>query len=332
MCLAAPGPRCHGHASVKEEKLAGQVQEAEAYKDAVAAELNKIAKKYPKNHASRYDYRQVQGKLGFAEGKVLAYKRKHKVAVEELDATVGGIEDLTTRIAALNPALDEEVKEHDELVTRLAKGQASYTKKLREYDYERGTVDGRNPSPYGSDKGIHILAKRKKDLHAKLEGLTGEAKAEQEAKIAAVNEQLVHARKTKDWASAGITDKASASLAANKEALKKSQLGLKVALKKQAEREKEYNDKYVNPIAELRQKHLDEGLTLAVQWPVEEKRKLSALRKDMEQFNADFIKPSSYEVLKHKGISHHLKSQIELGSVSPKKRAENRKQRFFVGR
>lgn len=327
MCLAAPGPRCHGHASVKAEKLAGQVQEAETVQNDAAKEVARLKQKHPNTFATRYDCKQATDKLNKAELKVASYKRKHKEAQKELDATVGGIEDLETRIAALNPALDEEVKEHDELVTRLANGKASYTKKLREYDYERGTVDGRNPSPYGSDKGIMILAKRKKDLHAKLEGLTGDAKAEQEAKIAAVNEQLAHARKTKDWASANITDKASASLAANKEALKKSEAGLKIALKKQAEREKEYNDKYVTPIAELRQKHRDAGLTLAVQWPVEEKRKLSALRKDMEQFNADFIKPSSYEVLKYKGTAHHLKEQIKLGSVSPRERAKNRSKR-----
>jgi hypothetical protein len=325
MCLAAPGPRCHGHASAKAEKLEGQVQEATVAKDDAAKEVARLKQKHPNTFATRYDCKQAREKLSKAELKVASYKRKHKEAQRELDATVGGIEDLETRIFALNPALDEEVREHDELVERLKHGKAAYTKKLREYDYERGTVDGRNPSPYGSDKGIMILAKRKKDLNAKLEGLTGKAKAEHTEKIATVQAQLDHARKTKDWASAGITDKASASLAANKENLKKANAGLKVALKKQAEREKEYNDKYVNPIAELRQKHTDAGLTLAVQWPVEEKRKLSALRKDMEQFHADYIKPSSYEVLKYKGTAHHLTEQIKLGSISPRERAKNRR-------
>lgn len=325
MCLAAPGPRCHGHASAKAEKLEAQVQEAEVEKDARVKEVARLKQKHPNTFATRYDCKQAKEKLNSAELKVASYKRKHKEAQKELDATVGGIEDLKTQIAALNPALDEEVKEHDELVERLKHGEATYTKKLREYDYERGTVDGRNPSPYGSDKGIMILAKRKKDLHAKLAELPDADKAEQMEKIAAVQAQLDHARKTKDWASAGITDKASASLAANKENLKKSRAGLKAALKKQAEREKEYNDMYVNPIEDLRNKHREAGLTLAVQWPVDEKRKLSALRKDMEQFHADNIKPSSYEVLKYKGVINHLESQIKLGSISPKKRAENRR-------
>jgi predicted nucleic acid-binding Zn-ribbon protein len=326
MCLASPGPRCHGHASVKAEKLEGQVQEAEAKKEEIKTALSKIAKKFPKNYASRHDYQQVQARLGLAESNLNSYKRKHKVAVEELDSTVGGIQDLKERIAALNPALDEEVQEHDELVNRLAKGEVSYVKKLRAYDYERGTVDGRNPSPYGSDKGIHILAKRKKDLTSSVKGLNGE----NEEKIAAINEQLAHARKTRDWASAGITDKASASLAANKEALKKSRTGLRDALKKQAEREKNYNDTYVVPMAELRDKHREEGKTLVVQWPLDEKRKLSSLRQAGDEYYVEFVKPSSYEVLKHKGIINHLESQIKLGSVSPKKRAESRNKRYHV--
>lgn len=322
MCLAAPGPRCHGHASAKAEKLEEQVQEAKVAQDDAAKEVARLKQKHPNTFATRYDCKQAREKLNKAELKVASYKRKHKEAERELDATVGGIEDLETRIAALNPALDEEVAEHDELVERLSNGKATYNKKLREYDYERGTVDGRNPSPYGSDKGIMILAKRKKDLNTKLDGLTGKAKAEQAEKIAAVQAQLDHARKTKDWASAGITDKASASLAANKENLKKATAGLKIALKKQAEREKEYNDKYVNPITELREKNRG---TLVTQWPIEDKKQYKELTEGQDKFNAEYIKPSSYEVLKYKGTAHHLKEQIKLGSISPRERAKNRR-------
>lgn len=322
MCLAAPGPRCHGHASAKAEKLEEQVQEAKVAQDDAAKEVARLKQKHPNTFATRYDCKQAREKLNKAELKVASYKRKHREAQKELDATVGGIEDLETRIAALNPALDEEVAEHDELVERLSNGKATYNKKLREYDYERGTVDGRNPSPYGSDKGIMILAKRKKDLNTKLDGLTGKAKAEQAEKIAAVQAQLDHARKTKDWASAGITDKASASLAANKENLKKATAGLKIALKKQAEREKEYNDKYVNPITELREKNRG---TLVTQWPIEDKKQYKELTEGQDKFNAEYIKPSSYEVLKYKGTAHHLKEQIKLGSISPRERAKNRR-------
>lgn len=322
MCLAAPGPRCHGHASAKAEKLEEQVQEAKVAQDDAAKEVARLKQKHPNTFATRYDCKQAREKLNKAELKVASYKRKHREAQKELDATVGGIEDLETRIAALNPALDEEVAEHDELVERLSNGKATYNKKLREYDYERGTVDGRNPSPYGSDKGIMILAKRKKDLNAKLDGLTGKAKAEQAEKIAAVQAQLDHARKTKDWASAGITDKASASLAANKENLKKATAGLQIALKKQAEREKEYNDKYVNPITELREKNRG---TLVTQWPIADKKQYKELTEGQDKFNAEYIKPSSYEVLKYKGTAHHLKEQIKLGSISPRERAKNRR-------
>lgn len=323
MCLASPGPRCHGHASVKAEKLEGQVQEAEVRTEELKTALAKIAKKHPKNYESRYDYKQTQERLWSAGDKLNSFKLKHRRAVEELDSTVGGIEDLETRIAALNPALDEEVQEHDELVKRLEKGKASYTKKLRDYDYERGTVDGRNPSPYGNDKGIHILAKRKKDLTSSEAGLKGE----HEEKIAAIDAQLEHARKTRDWVSAGITDKASASLAANKVLLKDSEKGLKAAWKKEANLEKHYNETYAAPMAALREKNLKEGKTLMVQWSLEDKRKFRALRDESEEYSEEYLKPVSYEVKKYEGITNNLKSQIKLGSISPKKRAENRKSR-----
>lgn len=327
MCLAAPGPRCHGHASAKAEKLEGQVQEAEVRTEELKTALAKIAKKHPKNHASRYDYQQTQERLWSAGDKLNSFKLKHRRAVEELDSTVGGIEDLETRIATLNPALDEEVQEHDALVKRLENGKATYTKKLREYDYERGTVDGRNPSPYGSDKGIHILAKRKKDLVAKASGLTSEAKAEHDEKIAALEEQLAHARKTRDWASAGITDKASASLAANKENLKTAEKGLKDALKKEADLEKHYNETYAAPMAAIRENNRKEGRTLMVQFPLEDKRKFRALRDEADEYSEEYLKPVSYEIAKYEGMSNTLKAQIKLGSISPKKRAENRKTR-----
>lgn len=323
MCLAAPGPRCHGHASAKEEKLEGQVKEAEAKKEAQAKEVARLKQKHPNTFATRYDCKQAREKLSNAEEKLNSYKRKHKVALDELDASAGGIEDLETRIANLNPALDEEVKEHDGLVKRLEKGKATYTKKLRDYDYERGTVDGRNPSPYGSDKGIHMLAKRKKDLASSAKGMKGEY----EDKIAALDEQLAHARKTRDWVSAGITDKASASLAANKEALKTAETGLKGALKKEADLEKHYNETYAAPMAAIREKNRKEGRTLMVQFPLEDKRKYRALRDEADGYSEEYLKPVSYEIAKFEGMSNTLKSQIRLGSISPKKRAENRKTR-----
>lgn len=92
--------------------------------------------------------------------------------------------------------------------------------------------------------------------------------------------------------------------------MKKSETGLKDALKKQAEREK----------------HKKSGLVMT-KWPVADKKEYKKLAEGADEYHAEFVKPSSHEVLKYQGVSAHLKSQIELGSVSPKKRAENRKQR-----
>jgi predicted nucleic acid-binding Zn-ribbon protein len=330
MCFAKPGPRCYGHASEKLKNTQSKLSAAEAAVKEIEQKAKAIAVKNPKNYKDRADYRTLQQRYGAGQTKVSRLKHQLKEDTVETDATTGGIEELQKRVDALNPALDTEVKEFEELTRRLDAAKISYKNKLFKYDCEKGTVHGRNPSPYGSDKGLLMLQAKKKSLVEKAAAATGEKKEKYQEQVASVNEQILHAKETRSYAQSNITDKPSANLAANKVKLQEAYSELAKANEGYLKGQDEYTNGPVQRMRDFIEEQKKAGHSARSKWSAADKRTYKNMEAEAEAMWNERVKPFMYRVRQFEGISKKLEDQISLGSITPKQRALN-KQRSWYG-
>lgn len=330
MCFAKPGPRCYGHASEKVKKTQTKLLAAETAVKEIEQKAKVIAVKSPNNYKNRADYKTLQQKHSAGQTKVLRLKRELRDDILEADATTGGIEELERRANALNPALDTEAKEYEELTQRLTAATKEYKSKLGKYDVERGTVNGRNPSPYGSDKGLLLLQAKKKALVDRASAATGDKKAKYEEQIAGVNEQIVHAKETMSYVQSNITDRPSASLAGNKVKLQEAYSELAKAHEKYLRGQEEYTNGPVQKMRDFIEEQKKAGTSARSKWSAADKKTYRDMEAEAEAMWNEKVKPSAHRIKQFEGISKKLEEQIYLGSITPKQRAEN-KQRNRVG-
>lgn len=330
MCLSKPGPRCYGHASEKVANTQNKLSAAETAVKEIEQKAKAIALKAPKKYKDRADYQALQQKHLAGQTKVSRLKRDLRDDTLEADATTGGIEELEKRINALNPALETEEKECDELSARLAAAKTNYTNKLFKYDCEKGTVHGRNPSPYGSDKGLVILHAKKKAIADRAAAATGEKKAKYEAQLAGINEQIVHAKETRSYVQSNITDRSSASLAGNKVQLKEAYSELAKANEGYLTGQREYTNGPVQKMRDFIDERKKAGISARSKWSAADKKTYREMEAGAEAMWNEKVKPSMYRIRQFEGISKKLEDQIALGSITPKQRALN-KQRSWYG-
>ena len=324
MCLPKPGPRCHGHAVAKVDSLQDSLETAneERYKAEVTA--SKLMRKYPRNYEKNEEW-QAAIKISRRAGVTIpALERKIKEAEDESDATVGGIASLEKRMSYLNPDWTSDVDEYTELRERHTKAIATYERKLKQYDQERGTVRGRNPSPYGSQKGINILAGRKNDLYRKAGDSTGEKSEKYHARALALEDQLKHARDTRAHAQAGITDTPSASLVENKETLKSATKQITEAKEKYARNNAIYSNDMLSGMQKIEAEQKKAGRTSRSKWPAATKREYAMIEETAEEFRSQKVVPFIYRTQQLEDQVTKLERQIELGSITAKERAANK--------
>jgi len=324
MCYAKPGPRCYGHASEKLDNTKAKLVAAEETVQSLEQEAEKIARKHPKNYKTRYDYKELQKKYSAGQVKVGMLKRDLKTDTLEADATLGGMEALQNRKGQLFHGWEPDNEEYVAINDRLYNARKEYSRKLRAYDQERGTVHGRNPSPYGSDKGLMILRKRKKALMEKINSSTGEKQEKYKERLAALSEQIHFALETKEHVQRGITDVPSANLAANKEQLKEASVELAKAQKAYAEGQEAYRSGPVKAVQEFTQAQKAAGHVYQSKWSAADKRKIAELEVEAEVFWEKNVKPSMYRTRQFEAITEKLERQIALGSISAKERAINK--------
>jgi chromosome segregation ATPase len=324
MCYAKPGPRCYGHASEKVANTKAKLETAQQKLETIKDQMQVLEKKHPKNHESRSDYTELRKKKGTAEAKVNYLKRCFRDDQMEADTTTQGIEELKSRIFSLNPAIAEQDAQIVGLTARLKLAENSYKHKLLSYDYERGTVNGRNPSPYGSAGGIMILAKRKRALQEKAEKAEGEEKEKYDKRISDLTEQIDHAKATKDHTQSHITDYSSATLAENKEKYKKAVPELNKARAAYKEGEERYRSEYIVPMQKMISDQKEAGLGARSKWASKDKTAYRNMEAAAEEMWDKEVKPYSYRVRQIEGQMDSLKKHIAEGSISAKQRYKNR--------
>lgn len=321
MCYAKPGPRCYGHASEKVKNTKAKLDKAQTAVSELEEEARRLTQKHPNTYKDRYDYKGVKERHAKHSGKVGMLKRELRADILEADATTGGIEALEQRINTLNPALENEEKEYNDLVPRLTHARRQYRNKLLKYDYERGTVHGRNPSPYGSPEGLNILKSRKRDLLTRAAADNGKKKAEYEEQAAAVDEQISHAKETAAHAQSRITDYPSATLAGNKEKLKKTTKELDTIKSTYTENEEAYATGPVREMQDFVAMRRKEGYKFQSQWRTADKRAYKELEERADTMYEETVKPYMHRTRQLENVATHLKDQIEQANITPKERA-----------
>lgn len=328
MCLPQPGPRCHSHAEataqVTRDKLVKvNEEEKEAVKEAEA-----IANKYPTKYHSRYDWKKANEKALKIHDRGRYLERKLKEEEKEADATAGGLALLKERLDALENDGNSNESEKNEVYQRYITAYQTYRVKLGRYDRERGTVDGRNPSPYGSQKGLTMLFARKRELNRKADESTGEKSAKYRERALAMADQIEHAQNTKSHADAGITDRASASLMSNKEDLKTVTKELGDIKKTYEKNREEYSTTMLSGMQKIEQEQKLTGKTRS-RWPAPVKREYEALETQSEEFYKTKVYPFMRRTEQLQERVAKLEEQIKLGSISARERAANKKYRRF---
>lgn len=273
MCYASPGPRCEKHARDRFNATRNKTNIAESKVQDAENSLNDYKKKNPDDTSSE-KFQKLTKEHESSLKKFKEAKQKQALARDDMDATKGGQHKLRLQFAALmgdkSPGAEKTLSEIDD---RLLKGTRTYDKKINDYDNKFGTVDGRQPSPYGSPKGIAMLMEKRKRLAKAYENETTESgkKAAYE-KYKTNNQALAHAKKTHERVQEGRVDPEKASYNETKAAYKKvvkrhSEAGQKlfeksrqpddpsmaiptdVFLKEKAEAKKEYQKVYEEKIA-----------------------------------------------------------------------------------
>lgn len=222
MCYASPGPRCQGHAQERHDAIQAKTQETwkkvrEAEDGMKAMEAN--------GSTETKKYERLAKKHGELHGEWIKSSEKQKEAKKEIDATRGGIKDLTQKIAESmdGDGSTDAAMHRMGLLQREKEGKRLYNERMLAYDKEKETVDGRSPSPYGDAEGIQTLTSRMKKIKAKYDASSsyGE-RSELYSKYQVAKKARDHAVKTREYASKGIVNPYKASLKTNQANLKES--------------------------------------------------------------------------------------------------------------
>lgn len=292
MCYASPGPRCEGHARERLKATAVKLDKNKKAMKAMEDEFEEYMDNNPEDTSSK-KYKSLRTKTVAAQMKYVKTRKANRVARDEWDATTGGMDRLRTEIyrKAMDKTQDTS-KERALLQERLAVGERVYNAKLHAYDMEKGTVDGRKPSPYGSTEGMAILEKRRqKYVAAYKNATTDEERDAIFAKDQANSEAMGHARLTFDRAKAGQADIYRSSLRGyevkHKEATKVYETAKKNFDEIDAERLKRDHE-----IRDIHNTYRKKGLSPS-KYPAAVKRELASKEEALKQFNKEKRTPAS---------------------------------------
>lgn len=326
MCYAKPGPRCHGHAVERKDNIAAKT--AKAFREAENA--SSVAHTLENANLAGYkDDPKWQKAYRAAEEKRIKYRElsdKLDGATKDIDYTRGGIQNLKDSIADCQPekGVDEQMR-LAHLQQRLKSAEKVYNEQMLAYDAEHGTVNGRQGSPYGSEKGIKMLRQKLSSVEAKLDvsydsndsdGFMKYGRQQKELKA-----QLEHAVATKSRVDAGIADESRASLAEAKDELKRVTNAYNRVEKIRTKKQKELQDGPMKAYQDYRRELSISGVSPS-RWRVGQKKKLAELEDKMLTFRKEHVNPftqKSNELYNKKG---KLESRVIWAEASDEKRAK----------
>lgn len=225
MCYSSPGPRCADHVGEEKRALEKEYNVARRKLRAIMKamwNLENAASTKEEAHAAR-EYKDLTREKDEVETKIDALYDDIQEKKAQLDATAEGIADLEDELQRHHENKVPEISVSWGIVRRrLAAAKENYNGQMLAYDTEHGTVDGREPSPYGDDAGV-----------ARIEGLTLKYKKKYEKATKTLKKFyhkgdydayqicLDHAVKTRDYVQRGIVDSLIASRDSNDRAVGK---------------------------------------------------------------------------------------------------------------
>lgn len=288
MCYASPGPRCETHAKERHTKLQAKTVDSWQKVRDIEKEMFKVEENYTSYEEARSskEYQSLAKKRTALFDKWKSHSDAAIEAKEEIDATRGGIKALRTEIAkTMNDGSTEAAMHRDYLMKRLDKGTEKFNKKMLEYDMKKGTVDGRDPSPYGDDEGVQKLREKTRTLKEKYDNAPDYAKREAAyAEYTRSDNALDHAVKTRDYAKRGVINPYRASLNTNYEKVQKYTAEYKDIQAKQSESDKVYA-KTVSDINAVKRGEYEAGRKAESLYSPEAKKKIRDLQLADEEHN-----------------------------------------------
>ena len=328
MCYASPGPRCESHAKERHAKL--QAKSAASWQKVrdVEKEMFKVE---PKGVSDGKEPSKEYQKLAKKRDTLFTkWEKNYKDASEaktEINATRGGIKTLRMEIAKTMHDGSTEAAIHRNYLTKLLdNGTETFNKRMVAYDTKHGTVDGRDPSPYGDDAGVQKLREKTRSLREQYENETQHAKREAiYKKYKSANNALDHAAKTRDYAQKGLVNPYKASLNTNQDMLKQ-----RMAESDKAQKEyKKVNIARVERVAdmaEIRRQEFRAGRENFDDYSPEAKKKIKELQAESDAFYSKVYLPAEESAREAQRNVFTAKNAVNLGlseakpkTVSPSK-------------
>lgn len=215
MCYASPGPRCEAHAKDRFNALSRKA----ASKLDKFNEAEKAVKSFEAENPDTYEdskkYKGLEKKRNTLYSEHIYADAQARAARREMDATSGGLASLKAELKATDNLQDPSASIR--LQMRIAAGEKTYNKKMMAYDVTNGTVNGRQPSPYGSPEGLKMLNKPLQKANEEYnKAITGPEKVAAMEKQKAAKKSLDHAKLTYERVKQGKVDPDKASYRENR--------------------------------------------------------------------------------------------------------------------
>ena len=222
MCYAHPGPRCEAHAKDRFNALSRKATaKLEKFNEA-----DKVLKSYEAENPDTYKdtkkHKTLEKKRNDLYSEHLHVDAQARQARREMDATSGGLKTLRSQLRTLTDNRFDTGAEIDsssriKLQMRIEAGEKTYQKKMMAYDVTNGTVNGRQPSPYGSPEGLKMLNKPLQKANEEYnKAITGPEKVAAMEKQKAAKKSLDHAKLTYERVKQGKVDPDKASYRENR--------------------------------------------------------------------------------------------------------------------
>lgn len=215
MCYASPGPRCEAHAKDRFNALSIKASSKLEKFNEADKEMKSYASENPDTYKDSKKYKNLEKKRNSLYSEQIHADAEARAARREMDATSGGLASLKSELKA--HTIEDDPAERIKLQMRIEAGEKTYSKKMMAYDIAKGTVNGRQPSPYGSPEGLKMLKKPLQKANEEYDkAITGPEKKAAMEKQKAARKSLEHAKLTYERVKQGKVDPDKASYRENR--------------------------------------------------------------------------------------------------------------------
>lgn len=324
MCYAKPGPRCHGHAVERKDNIAAKTSKAFREAENASSVVHSLEDANLAGYKDDPKWQKAKKDADEKRAKYTELSVKLTDATKEVDYTRGGIQALKDSIDDCQPekGVDEQMRKAS-LEKRLDAAEKVYEAQMLAYDTIHKTVNGRQGSPYGSDKGIRILRTKLNSVNTKLETAYDNNDSDAFMKYGKqrreLKTQLDHAVATRRRVESGIYDESRASLAENQEELKQVANAYKRAERNYDKNQKTLMDGPMKAYQDYRRELSISGRSRS-RWRVGEKQKLEELETNLSEFRKKNVTPHLMKLNELRDVKGKLEAKIIWGKASDEKR------------